>query len=160
MQRDASLRNGYWAERGAPWADGGREARITGVWVCAVKVEFNPGFWAKNAKLDRVFAHFGAFSGRIVAVCASPCAKLVNPWASPRKAKEQPKESGGVPWAEQGFVVNGVIPLIVIGRKGLGRDQRAEARDADGLCADHSGRMSPVQLWLSMIRKNIGLTNS
>jgi hypothetical protein len=54
---------------------------------CAVKVEFNHEFWAKNAKLDRVFAHFGAFSGRIVAVCASPCAKLVNPWASQSIAK-------------------------------------------------------------------------
>jgi hypothetical protein len=75
----------------------GRGARISSnrVCECAVKVEFNPGFRAKNAKLDRIFAHFGAFSGRTVAVCASPCAKLVNPWASPSIAEVDLRRSDG-----------------------------------------------------------------
>jgi hypothetical protein len=84
-----------WIVRRSQRAVGGRarEQPYNRVCGCAVKVEFNHGFCAKNAKLDRVFAHFGAFSGCTVAVCANPCAKLVNPHTSPSIAKEKRRRS-------------------------------------------------------------------
>jgi hypothetical protein len=46
--------------------------------------------------------------------------------------------SGGAPAADRRFMVNAEIPLIVIAHNGLWCSQRAEARHADGLRADHS----------------------